>query len=119
VANKVLTVLMIVRKVAFHELLKLFVILKVDSVPELGLALVEKIDAVKVHILFVPPEHCSPGAHIHVRISYSWDFLLSKALAACINVSEREGKTYSRMVFNSERFQGTFSSKRLPDTSEP
>lgn len=52
--------LVIKRELALHESLKLVVAAEVYPVPEFGLAMVQIIDTVKIHVLFVPPENCFP-----------------------------------------------------------
>ena len=52
--------LVIKRKLALHESLKNVVTAEVNPVPEFRLAMVQIIDTVKIHVLFVPPENCFP-----------------------------------------------------------
>lgn len=54
------TPLVIERKFALHESLKLVITAEVYPVPEFRLAVVQIIDTVKIHVFFVPPENCFP-----------------------------------------------------------
>lgn len=71
---------MIKRKFALHESLKLVIAAEVYPVPEFRLAVVQIINAVKIHVLFVPPENCFPGTNIHVGIRNSRNFLITESI---------------------------------------
>lgn len=70
----------VLRKLALHERLEALVVSQVDRVPELGLAVMQVVDAVEVHIFFVPAEHGLPGANVDVRLSYAENVLATHAL---------------------------------------
>ena len=57
-----------------HEGLEGVVVTQVDRVPELGLTMVQIVDAIKVEVLLVPAKHRLPLANIHVWVSDALDF---------------------------------------------
>jgi hypothetical protein len=63
---KLLAFLSLIRQLRLCELFEILIAVKVYPVPELGPAMVEIIDGVKVQVLFVPPKHGLPGANIDV-----------------------------------------------------
>ena len=82
VADELAASAVVLRVVLLHEFFENFVVTEVDGVPELGVAVVQVVYAVKVEVLFMPPEHCLPAPHVDVGIRDSWDFLtFSKAVA--------------------------------------
>lgn len=61
----------LIREETMNIFLKEFVRAEVDAIPELGLAQVQVVDGVEVHVLFVPAEHGFPGSHVDVRRSHT------------------------------------------------
>ena len=58
-----------------HELFELLIAIEVDRVPELRPTLMQVVNAIQVHIFFVPAEHGLPGANINVGIGDARYFL--------------------------------------------
>ena len=79
-SDKLTTLSEAIAEKIFHKLLELFVTLKVNSVPELGLAFMEVVDAVKVQVFFVPPKHSLPTTKVYIGIIHSQYFLIAKTL---------------------------------------
>lgn len=82
--------LVIERKLALHEALELLIAAQVDAVPEFGLAMVQVVDAVKIHVLFVPPENGFPGTNIHVGIRNSRNFLITEPITTGLEIIKND-----------------------------
>ena len=71
---------MVFRKLLIEKFLKLLVGFKVNTIPELGLPVVQVVDAVEVKIFLVPSKHGFPRSYVDVRIGNPRYFLISQAL---------------------------------------
>ena len=67
VSDELRALLEALRKLSLHELFELLVVSEVNPVPELWLSMMQVVDAVQIHVLFVPAEHSLPRANINVR----------------------------------------------------
>ena len=86
VTNEVLAYTVIIWKHALHKGLKFVIIFEVYPIPKLLLAVVKVVYAIKIHVFFVPPKHCTPRTNIHVRICDSRNLLVAKTLAIKENI---------------------------------
>ena len=76
---------MVLGIIFLHEVFENFIVTEVNRVPELRLAVMEVINAVKIEILFVPSEHGLPASHVNIWVSNTWNFLVSKTIATTKN----------------------------------
>ncbi len=63
------------------EVFKLCITVGIDSVPKLGTSLMDVINRLKVHVLFVPAEHGFPGAHVDIGSIDPEDLQITEAFA--------------------------------------
>ena len=81
VADELFAPLEVLRELALHVGLEGLVVAEVNRVPELGLAVVQVVDAVEVEVLLVPAEHRLPRAYVHVGVCDALDSLVHHAFA--------------------------------------
>ena len=72
--------LVVERELALHEFFKFLVTAEVYPIPEFWLAVMKIVDAIEIHVLFVPSENRLPGTNIHVGIRNSRNFLIAKSV---------------------------------------
>lgn len=68
----------LVGELRFRESLEDWIVVEVNSIPELGPPMVKIVDAIEVKVFFVPPEHGLPRTNIDIGRIYSRYFLITQ-----------------------------------------
>ena len=107
--------LCLVGELGFRESLEDWIVVEVNSIPELGPPMVKIVDAIEVKVFFVPPEHGLPRTNIDIGRIYSRYFLIAQPPPKQRNTVS----TYVRIESIFDKFHGVFASNNDPRTSAP
>jgi hypothetical protein len=68
----------LVRKLGFGKSLEDWIVVEINSIPELGPPMVKIVDTIEVKVFFVPSEHGLPRTNIDIGRIYSRYFLITQ-----------------------------------------